>query len=267
MSAISDIEDAVVAHWSLLGLWPGAALLDEGGILRFETPIPALPYNAVLRTRLEGDVDAAITSTLAGYAARGVDVMWFVGPSARPPDLADRLLAAGLPRIEVGTGMALELAGSAEWPVPELPGVAFAEVVDDEGLDTYLQLNLDYWELTDEEREPVSRLNRYWAGERARGKRFIAYADGASVGKGYVSFAGPPGVAAIFGMTVRTPARGRGIASAMTRILVETARQAGCHRVVLMASEMAVGVYARLGFGAHCTIDVYASASLWARHR
>ena len=43
VSAISDIEAAVVEHWSLLGLWPGAELVDEGGILRFETPIPALP--------------------------------------------------------------------------------------------------------------------------------------------------------------------------------------------------------------------------------
>ena len=116
MSVISDIEDAVVEHWSLLGLWPGAELVDEGGILRFETPIPALPYNAVLRTRLEGDVGAAIASTLAGYAARDVDVMWFVGPSARPKDLGDHLVAAGLPRIEVGTGMALELAGAPARP-------------------------------------------------------------------------------------------------------------------------------------------------------
>ena len=140
-------------------------------------------------------------------------------------------------------------------------------MVDDEGLDTYLQLNLDYWELTEEEREPVSRLNKHWAGERARGKRLLAYADGAAVGKGYVSFAGPPGVAAIFGMAVRSEARGRGIASAMTQLLVEAARDAGCHRVVLMASEMAVGVYARHGFVAHCTIDVHATGSLWAQDR
>jgi GNAT superfamily N-acetyltransferase len=265
VSVISDIEDAVVEHWSLLGLWPGAKLVDEGGILRFETPISALPYNAVLRTRLDGDVGPAIGSTLAGYAARGVDVMWFVGPSARPNDLGDRLVAAGLPRIEVGTGMALELADVPARPVPELPGVAFAEVVDDEGLDNYLQLNLDYWGLSEEQREPVSRLNRHWAGERARGKRFLAHADGAPVGKGYVSFAGPPGVAAIFGMAVRTEARGRGIASAMTQLLVETAQEAGAHRVVLMASEMAVGVYARLGFVGHCTIDVHATGTLWAR--
>jgi ribosomal protein S18 acetylase RimI-like enzyme len=68
-------------------------------------------------------------------------------------------------------------------------------------------------------------------------------------------------------MAVRTQARGRGIASAMTRLLVETARDADCHCVVLMASEMAVGVYARHGFAAHCTIDVHATGALWARDR
>ncbi len=37
-ATVRDIEAAFVAHWSLLGRWPGAQLLDKGGILRYETP-------------------------------------------------------------------------------------------------------------------------------------------------------------------------------------------------------------------------------------
>ena len=264
MSVIADIEDAIVAHWSRLGRWPGAALVDDGGILRFETPIAPLPYNAVLRTQLDDGAaaDAAIAATVAAHAARGVELMWFVGPSARPLDLGERLAAAGVPRIESDAGMALELSDVPPQPLREPPGVTVSEAVDDADHDTYNELNLSYWSLDDAAREPVARLNRHWAADRARGKGFLARAAGVPVGKAYVSFAGPPGVAGIFGMSVAAAARGRGIASAMTRALVAAARAEGSQRVVLMASEMAAGVYERAGFVPHCTIDVHATGTL-----
>jgi hypothetical protein len=43
-SIVREVEEAFVAHWSLLGQWPGARLVDEDGVLRFETPIPLLFY-------------------------------------------------------------------------------------------------------------------------------------------------------------------------------------------------------------------------------
>ena len=49
-----DIEEALVAHWSYLGRWMRGALVDEEGVLRYETPIPHLPYNGVIRTRFTG---------------------------------------------------------------------------------------------------------------------------------------------------------------------------------------------------------------------
>ncbi len=65
-------------------------------------------------------------------------------------------------------------------------------------------------------------------------------------------------------MSVRPECRGRGIAGGLTTTLLERAREAGCHRVVLHSSEMAVDVYRRAGFVQRCTFTVYANAPLWA---
>ncbi len=40
---VREIEEAFVAHWSLLGRWPGARLVDEDGVLRFGGRWVSLP--------------------------------------------------------------------------------------------------------------------------------------------------------------------------------------------------------------------------------
>jgi ribosomal protein S18 acetylase RimI-like enzyme len=65
-------------------------------------------------------------------------------------------------------------------------------------------------------------------------------------------------------MSVTPKARGRGVASSLTNILLERAEGLGCERVVLHSSEMAVGVYERAGFMRQCELPVYANAALWA---
>jgi hypothetical protein len=52
VDATREIEDALVGHWSHFGRWPHGALVEDGGTLRYETPIPHLPYNGLLRTEI-----------------------------------------------------------------------------------------------------------------------------------------------------------------------------------------------------------------------
>jgi hypothetical protein len=102
---VREVEEAFVAHWSLLGQWPGARLIQQDGVLRFETPIRKLPYNAVLRTAIEDRADDVVARVVDAYAVREADFMWLVHPSATPDDLAARLEAAGLTRAERAIGM------------------------------------------------------------------------------------------------------------------------------------------------------------------
>jgi GNAT superfamily N-acetyltransferase len=137
-------------------------------------------------------------------------------------------------------------------------------VLGDEGLATYAELTARYWEISEEERDLVMEIQRHWGPGRVRGHRYLAVADGQAVGKGYLSLAGPPGVASIYGMFVPHEARGRGMASGLADAMLARAKELGCHRVVLHAATMAVGVYRRAGFAERCTMDVVATAALWS---
>lgn len=264
MSVVSDIEDALVAQWSHFGRWPRGVLREEAGLVAFETPIASLPYNGVIRTWAgEGPAaDAAIAATASRYRERGVQFLWVVHPSATPVDLGERLTAQGLEPVDRMVCMALELA---DWTAPpQAPGVEFEEVVDEAGMDAYTELTMRYWEIPDDERELVAEFHRHWGPGRAPGHRYLAKIDGRAIGKGYVSLAGPPGVASIYGMSVLPEERGRGVAGGLGATLVGRAKAAGCERVVLHATTMAVGVYRRLGFTEHCEVEVYGTASLWS---
>ena len=261
---VREIEDAFVAHWSLLGQWPGASLVDEDGVMRFETPLTKLPYNGVIRTRIEDGAAEVAARVAAAYADRGSNFFWAVHPSSEPDDLADVLAGAGLELVEIATGMSLDLEAREPVGRSSPSSVGFEEVVDEVGLRAYTDVSIAYWELEETDRDQVEVLNRHWFGERARGHRWLALNDGRVVGKGYLSVAGPPGVASIYGMSVLPEARGMGVAGALTETLVAQAKELGCKRVVLHSSEMATGVYRRAGFVERCKFRFFATAPIWS---
>lgn len=262
-TATRDCELALAAHWSQLGRLPGASLHDDGRILWFQTPVRHLPYNGVVRTRLgdddAGDVIAAVVETMR---ARGADLWWAEHPSATPADLGERLAAAGLRPVEPMHYMALDLPAHAAPAAPA--GVEVAPVADEAGEAVYTNLTLAYWQVPDDEHAPVQALHAAIRPERLPGQRFLARLDGRPVGKAYLSWPGPPGVASIYGMSVRDDARGRGVAGALTGALIAHAHQIGCHRIVLHATEMATGVYARAGFRRCGTGTAWATAPIWS---
>ena len=264
MTVVTDIEDALVAHWSHFGRWPRGELHADERQVWFETPIKQLPFNGVLRTRL-GEGHAAmveIGELVERFRAREVQFFWLVHPSASPSGLATQLARNGVRRVECMFCMSLELSS---WRPPAMPtGVVFEEVVDDVGLDAYTDLTMDYWELPKDSRALVAEVHRYWGPGRAPGHRYLARIDGRPVGKGYVSLAGPPSVSSIYGMSVVPEARGRGVAGGLTTSLLAAAKAAGRERAVLHSTEMAVGVYRRAGFVDRCTIDVFATTALWS---
>jgi GNAT superfamily N-acetyltransferase len=264
VSVVADIEDSLVAQWSHFGRWPRGELHDEKGLLWFETPIRHLPYNGVLRTRLEdgSSADATISTVMERFRARDAQVFWAVHPSATPSDLAERLAAHGLRPVERMNCMSLELDRWEPTPLPD--DVAFEEVVDDAGMEAYTELTLRYWEIPDDERELVAEVHRHWGPGRVSGHRYLARSNGEAIAKAYLSLAGPPGVGSIYGMSVVPEARGRGVAGGLTTMLLVRAREAGCHRAVLHSTDMAVGVYRRAGFVDRCPIQVFATASIWS---
>jgi GNAT superfamily N-acetyltransferase len=263
VGVITEIEDALFAQWSHFGRWPRGELREEDGLLWFETPISHLPYNGVIRTRIgEGAAAATISKVIERFRARDVQYFWVVHPSTTPADLGERLAVHGLTPVERMTCMSLELA---DWKPPPLPQeVAFEEVLSDDAMETYSELTARYWEIPDDERHLVAEFHRHWGPGRAPGHRYLAVTDGKAVGKAYLSLAGPPGVASIYGMFVPPEARGRGVAGGLTTTMLRQAKEHAFHRAVLHSTDMAVGVYQRAGFFERCIITVFATASLWS---
>lgn len=257
---IEAIETSFVAQWSNFGHGPGGDLHEEDDVVWVEAPIPQLPYNAVLRTTLEDSIDERIQDLIAGFRERGVQFMWLVHPTARPTDLADRLLARGLSLVEQGTGMSLQVE---DWQAQakERGGIVYREVDDEDGMMTYEHLINSYWELPEGSRAYVFGINR-WGDEQGLGVRWVAYRDDHPVGKVYLSWPGAEDTAAIFGVYVHPSARGFGVASRLTELAIEKAAEAGRTRVVLHSSEVAVNLYRRMGFVERCELPVYATTSL-----
>ena len=258
---VDAIEEAFVAQWAHFGQGPGGSVHIEDGLTWIEAPVRQLPYNGVLRTHLDGDVDAKIDATIERFVQRGVQFLWLVHPTAAPADLEARLVARGLSLVERGTGMALDLAS---WrPAPASPSpVSYRRVTDDETLRAYEDLIVAYWELADYARDYVFAINRATHAAGVDGERQVAFLDGRPVGKGYLSYVGQPGTAAIFAIYVDPTARGHGVASGITSALLTRAAELGFERVVLHSSEMAVSLYRRMGFIERCSLPVYATAPL-----
>lgn len=259
---IREIEAALVGHWSHLGRWASGALVDEGGVLRYETPIPHLPYNGVLRTAItRDDPSETIGAVVESFNRRGVPFIWWEHPSCVPRDLGRHLERCGLTAVERVTGMSIDLDG---WIAAEPRSDSrFAEIVDAHGMEAYEDMIVRYWELPPEAQAMVASLNRFWGPGRLPAYRWVAYIDDQPVGKALLSLAAPEGIAAVYGMSVTPEARGRGIAGDLTTTLLQRAKTLGCRRVVLHSSKNAVKVYRRAGFVDCCDMTVYATAPLW----
>jgi GNAT superfamily N-acetyltransferase len=210
------------------------------------------------------EIEEAIAALVERMRERDAQCFWAVGPSSTPADLPQRLREHGLQVVEPMTCMSLELS---DWTAPAqaLPHAVTVEaVVDDAGMEDYIGLAMRYWEIPEDEQTLVAELHRYWAPGLAPGQRYLARADGTPIGKAYLSLAGPPGVACVWGMSVLPEARGRGVAQALTTTLLQEAKDRGCRRIVLHSTEMGFPVYRKAGFVERCPLTFFATASLWA---
>jgi hypothetical protein len=109
-AVLQALEHNLWEFWSWFGRGPDCVLHDEGDALWFESPIPTLPYNTVLRFAVTSDVDSRLDSIIEHYHHRRVAFLWIIHPSSMPKDLGDRLSKRGLVEIEVCSGMAANLA-------------------------------------------------------------------------------------------------------------------------------------------------------------
>lgn len=268
ISDVEAIELAFVAQWAHFGQGPSGSFHRDGDLTWIEAPVPELPYNAVVRSQLRDDAEARIDEVIRSFQKCNVQFMWLVHPTAQPTDLARLLALRDLRLVEQSTGMSLDLTRWHPSGHGIGDGVTFEEVTTESQMAAYEELIARYWELGDASCDYVFGINR-WAAGLGHGVRFVAFKDGAPVGKAYLSWtlgddahALSDATASIYGVFVDPSARGLGIAATLMDLLLDRAAASGRRRVVLHSSAMAIELYLRLGFAARCVLPVFATTSL-----
>jgi GNAT superfamily N-acetyltransferase len=211
----------------------------------------------VHRVRL-GDLPAAVEWTRAESKRRGHrDLTWWVGDSATPADILDRLPALGVvvdAEEPVLTGMV------ATSPPPGADGVEVRPVETLEDYLAALEIDWDVWGTPEAERveRRVLEAERFEPTQRSGVvHHFSAFLDDRRVGFGRAIHMET--AVALFGGSVLPDARGKGVYRALVRARWEHAVARGTPTLVVQAGAMSSPVLAGLGFqsygGIHLMVD------------
>lgn len=240
------IEENLFSLFRAMGRLPGGRLEESGDLIRFETGLTSPMFNGVARTRID-----IVSPTLLDRP-----FFWWTGPQSAPPDLDDRLEAAGLRPAGVDSpGMAMALADIDEEQASPA-GVTVEQARTETELALWGQV---FWAAHD---LPPSAADSWL--EAARRLRFrglpwehwVAMLDGEPAGVGLSHIGG--GVVGLYGVGTLPAARRRGVGSALTLVPMLGAREAGVRAAILHATPDGEQLYLRLGFREHCRISRFA---------
>lgn len=255
---IDELEHNFWETWSTFGRGPACSLHDEIEMLWYETPIPTIPFNGVLRSQLASDPDRTISSLVRHFEQSKAQFFWMLHPSASPADLGDRLAAHGMEYIEPMAGMARSLDDLPD--VPPLPdGMEIRKVGDEHDASAFYQFAAWRWQVP---REYQSEHEAITAGFRfgkpgSRAHMWQVWRDGQPVSKAGMYL--EPNSAGIYAVVTRPEARKLGLAGILTLTALRYAREHGCPLAVLHSTPMAESLYRSLGFAPVADFRLFAS--------
>jgi GNAT superfamily N-acetyltransferase len=259
---IHQVELNLWETWSNFGRGPGCTLHDDGDALWFETPIPVIPYNTVLKFQVEHNTDHRIDDLVSRYGERKVPLLWIVHPSSLPHDLPARLQQRGLQEIEIAPGMARRLEKLPN--APPLPdGVEIREAIEDNDLMELYGLAAWRWGVPEEYRSQLGRMIRkFEIGERPSNARFwLAWKENVPISK--IGLYNGSGSAGIYGVATKPEARGLGLASILMITAMQAAKEMGYKLAVLDSSPLAEKLYHRLGFITVAPLRLYSTIAAY----
>jgi len=208
-------------------------------------------YAGLAREEADGEIEAS----LQRMQAHGVPGSWHIGPSMRPPDLSERLIAHGFDYGGDDIGMAVDLSElPLEVPAPD--DFVIERVRDEAGLAAWVEaLGSGFGEGPVEAEWVGEMYRRLGLGNQYPWRHYLGRLAGEPVATA-TSFFGA-GVAGIYFVCTVERARRRGIGAGITLAALREARDLAYAVGVLGSSEMGYPVYRRLGFEEHCRIGLY----------
>lgn len=224
---------------------PGMRREVDGPLVRLvmEAEAEGLSYIAYSSLN-EANADAAIARQVAYFQALGRGFEWTLYGHDSPPDLGQRLVAAGFEKEETGSLLALDLAAAP--PRLLAPITADVRQVTEIGqLETVRALLQAVWD------EPfawfIPRMSRYLAPD-GYVSIYLAYVNGRPASAAWAFF--PPGsrFVGLFGGTTLEVYRGRGLYSALLAARAREALRRGRRFLHVDAGEMSRPILHKQGF-------------------
>jgi hypothetical protein len=242
------------AAWGEIG--PGSALtriLTDRYCLLLG-PVPT--FTTVSRLRLDpDDVSETLAEVRARVAEHGHrDATWWVGSSATPGDLADRLQTHGLvPDERPGSDPHSTTMVLADEPPPPPGDVVARRVESFEEFLTAGRIADAAFEASEEEAKAYEAIAadsfaREQAGHAPRA--YLAFLDGEPAGVGRALFAPDCPAVLMIGGGVLQHARGRGVYRALVQARWRDAVAAGMPALTTQAGALSRPILERLGFHA-----------------
>jgi GNAT superfamily N-acetyltransferase len=226
-------------------------LTDRYCLVRGPNPF----FSEVQRPRLDDAVDETVAEIrgLVHESGHGATI-WWLGPSATPPDLYERLLELGLREPEDRVRELVALA-TAQPPARGPEDVAVRRV---ETLDDYRRSLEVMWEAFDvpPERRAAQRAQaeQLFRSEQEHGSTatYLAFLDGRAVATGRAAFCDRG--ALLFAGSTLPFARGRGAYRALVRARWDEAARRGTPALVTQAAPSSEPILRRLGFEEVCRL-------------
>jgi ribosomal protein S18 acetylase RimI-like enzyme len=269
-------ENLFAMFRAMAGRLPGGELVESPRFSMHHSAPQSPTFKGVWGTDLAAAaVDAAVDDAIAWFRKRRAPFFfWWTGPGTSPGDLGDRLQARGLiamsgPAEESAhgsplgargaPGMFADLSSVDESLMEKAPtGFIVEEVQDADALDDFKQVLMGSYGFPDWAAQAWVDPTLALGFGRTPWKLYVGRLLGKAVASNLI-FCGA-GVAGVYAVGVLPEARGRGVGAAVTLGPLLDARQCGYRHAVLYASEMAVGVYRRIGFQ---LTDVRINRYLW----
>lgn len=251
------IEGNLHVFWQAIGrLTEGALFEDVPEGMRFLSGVRHPLCNAVLRPRLTAaGVEARIADLMKAFEDLNLPMFWWLGPGARPENLATQLEARGLVLADTAPGMALDLYALPESPVPA--GLEIRPLRGSEDDAVWQDLFAKVFELPGEAvavfAPALARMARQTPPVMLH---LLAWQDGEPAGCG--SFLTGAGVGGVYNIGTAPHLRGRGIGRAITHAGLRWLRdEAGQRIAILQSSQDGLSVYRKLGFEEFCSVSLY----------
>jgi len=256
---IEAIEQSRFEAFGSFGRPPHGETQSDPELVCVFTTIPVLSpvCSCIFRARFALDeTERRIDWALSQFAERSLPVIWNTGPSTRPRELPQYLVAQGLTPILEPAGMAANLHTLNTQP--SAPAELEIRLVSDaDTLKHWAEVFAGGFGVAGNIQEPLCTLfASLLFGLDAPWHLFLGVLHGVPVATSALYLGAD--VAGIYFVTTLPQARHQGIGSAVTHASLLTARAQGYDSAVLHASPMARHMYTQLGFQTYCSMGLFA---------